>query len=417
MNRSQVLSYGVLGAPLAMAALPVYIHAPKLYGDEFGLGLALTGAILLGARAVDTFQDPWLGRLTDWAHGRPQGWAWLMSLSAICLCLTYAALFNPPANNPRWLPYWFGLTMVLVYTAHSALNITYLAWGARASQDTHERTRIVAYREGFALVGVIIASTLPMLLGSVLGFDSVWMLFSLVFAVVLLPACVLILKRVPQPHYAPTKTQPMFQPLRNRPFRRLATLFTINGFAVAVAATLSLFYMQDVLQLEQYSGLFLALYFIVGAASLPIWMIIARRIGKPKAWCLGGVLAVLGFVWATQLSTGDGLAYALVCVMSGAALGADLALPASIAADIIPEQERGQAGGYFGIWSLINKAVLALAAGLALPFLALLDYQPGQTQGLTALAMVYAGVPCVIKLISIGLTLRWQTSLEVVHER
>ena len=32
------MAYGLMGAPLAMAALPVYIHTPKLYGEQFGLG-------------------------------------------------------------------------------------------------------------------------------------------------------------------------------------------------------------------------------------------------------------------------------------------------------------------------------------------------------------------------------------------
>ena len=73
MSVGQRLAYGMLGAPLAMAALPVYVYAPKLYGDEFGLGLALTGIILLLSRAVDTLQDPWLGRLADRLQRRAGG--------------------------------------------------------------------------------------------------------------------------------------------------------------------------------------------------------------------------------------------------------------------------------------------------------------------------------------------------------
>ena len=74
MNTGQKLAYGLLGAPLAMAALPVYVYTPKLYGDEFGLGLALTGVILLGSRVVDTLQDPWLGRLANHMQQKPGGW-------------------------------------------------------------------------------------------------------------------------------------------------------------------------------------------------------------------------------------------------------------------------------------------------------------------------------------------------------
>ena len=410
----QRLAYGLLGAPLAMAALPVYIHAPKLYGDELGLGLTLTGLILLGSRAIDTLQDPWLGRLADAAQGRRGGWSLLVTVATLCLLLAYLALFNPPSTSGGWLGVWFGASLVLVYTAHSALNITYLAWGARASEQSFERTRLVAFREGFALLGVILASLLPMLLVEQFGVARGWWLFSLLFCAVLLPAVWLLLRHAPLPGQVMTvMAASMLQPLRHAPFRRLALLFLLNGLAVAIAATLSLFYIADVLRLEAVSGYLLAIYFVSGACSLPFWLWIARRLGRPIAWLLGSLLAVTGFIWALQLGAGDLMPYAVICLLSGAALGADLAMPAAIAADLIPSGERDRSASYFGIWSLINKLVLALAAGLALPLLAGFGYQPGGSGGLAALALFYAGVPCLIKLFSALLLVRWRHSLEV----
>ncbi|MEJ2456289.1 MAG: MFS transporter [Candidatus Thiodiazotropha sp.] len=408
------MAYGLLGAPLAMAALPVYIHAPKLYGDELGLGLALTGAILLASRAVDTLQDPWLGRLADHLQRRPGGWPLLAVAATLCLGFAYAALFNPPIEAGHGLALWFGVTLVLVYTAHSALNITYLAWGANASSDSQERTRLVAYREGFSILGVILASLLPMLF-AIWFEEGRWLPFSGLFALLLVAAVWLLLQQAPRPRSEPVMPQRLLQPLVHEPFRRLATLFLLNGLAVAMAGTLALFYIADVLRLEAYSGAFLAVYFLSGAASLPFWLSLARRLGRSVTWALGTLVAVVGFVWATQLGSGDWLAYGIICLLSGAALGADLALPAAIAADIIPPRERGRAASYFGIWSLINKGVLALAAGLGLPLLAGFGYQPGGESGLLALSLFYAGVPCLIKLLSAVLLMRWRQSLEVRH--
>lgn len=414
METRQRLAYGLLGGPLAMAALPVYIHAPKLYGDELGLGLTLTGLILLGSRAIDTLQDPWLGRLADAAQHRPGGWSVLMVVATLGLLLAYVALFNPPQTSGRWLGAWFAACLVLVYTAHSALNITYLAWGARASEYSRERTRLVTFREGFALLGVILASLLPMLLVERFGVERGWWLFSLFFCALLLPAVWLLLRHAPSPGDALTAgAASLLQPLRHVPFRRLAFLFLLNGLAVAIAATLSLFYIADVLRLEALSGYLLAIYFVSGACSLPVWLWVSRRLGRPVAWLLGSLLAVTGFVWALQLGAGDLLPYAAICLLSGAALGADLAMPAAIATDLIPRAERAHSASYFGIWSLINKLVLALAAGLALPLLAGLGYQPGHPGGLASLALFYAGIPCLIKLFSALLLVRWRHSLEV----
>ncbi|MEW8468095.1 MAG: MFS transporter [Candidatus Thiodiazotropha sp.] len=413
MTPGQRLAYGLLGAPLAMAALPVYIHTPKLYGDELGLGLALTGAILLASRALDTLQDPWLGRLADLMQRQRRGRGLLAAVAAAILVLAYAALFNPPEMLQWQLAVWFGAALVLVYTAHSTLNITYLAWGANASRDSHERARLVAFREGFGLFGVILASLLPMLFSYWFQGISRWLPYSLVFALFLLLAVWLLLRQFPLPASHPLHARGLLRPLRLSPFRRLATLFLLNGLAVAIAATLALFYIADVLKLEAYSGLFLAAYFVSGALSLPIWLRLSRRFGKSLTWAVGTLAAVVGFVWAVQLGANDLIPYLLICLLSGAALGADLALPAAIAADIIPEEDRGNTGSYFGIWSLINKGVLALAAGLGLPLLAGLGYQPGGDGGLTALAIIYAGIPCLIKLLSAALLIRWRRSLEV----
>ena len=59
-----------------------------------------------------------------------------------------------------------------------------------------------------------------------------------------------------------------------------------------------------------------------------------------------------------------------------------------------------QAAGYFGVWTLLGKLALAVS-GLALPLLAVLGYTPGMaatSHGGWALALLYAGLPCVFKL-------------------
>jgi len=92
-------------------------------------------------------------------------------------------------------------------------------------------------------------------------------------------------------------------------------------------------------------------------------------------------------------------------VLSGFALGADLALPPSILADVIGRKGAMRStGAYFGVWTLATKLNLALAAGIALPLLAYLGYAPGSRdpQALFALAVTYAAVPCVLKLVAIA---------------
>jgi GPH family glycoside/pentoside/hexuronide:cation symporter len=70
-------------------------------------------------------------------------------------------------------------------------------------------------------------------------------------------------------------------------------------------------------------------------------------------------------------------------------------------ADLIgPDRPARDSGAYFGVWTLTTKLNLALAAGIALPLVAALGFDPaaGSPEGTRALAIVYALVPCVLKL-------------------
>ncbi|MEO8755324.1 MAG: MFS transporter, partial [Casimicrobiaceae bacterium] len=292
-----------------------------------------------------------------------------------------------------------------VYIAYSLATINHGAWGAELSADPVERTRITAVRESLALVGVVIASVAPALLGGDGGENAGLPRFAWAFAVFSLGCAAVTLFAAPAAPRAIPQRAPVFAdlvaPLKDPHFRRLLTVFMLNGIASAIPATLVLFFISDVLRAEARQGMFLALYFIAGAAGMPLWVKLSARFGKVRAWHVAMLAAVVAFVWAARLGSGDVVAFAVICAVSGLTLGADLALPPSLLADVIGRHDRMQAtGAYFGLWTLATKLNLALAAGIALPLLGLLGYAPGSSDSsaLTALALVYAGVPSVLKI-------------------
>ena len=110
-------------------------------------------------------------------------------------------------------------------------------------------------------------------------------------------------------------------------------------------------------------------------------------------------LAIGTFVWAYAVGPGDFAAFAVICALSGMALGADLALPPALLARVIERSGHTGAheGAYFGLWNFANKMNLALAAGLALPVLEALGYAPGARDavgaGRTRLRLRRAALP------------------------
>lgn len=398
LSAAALFAYALLGLPLAFVALPIYVHLPKLYAD-LGLSLGQIGGVLLVARIWDAVIDPLIGAWGD-RHGSRR----TSILLAVPLLLAgYFGLLAPPSGVPG--SGWLLLMLLIVYLGYSLATVNHHAWGAELGADPLQRTRITAAREGCTLLGVLLAAALPGLLAPTLGGGL--MRLAWIFLVVLL-FCAALLWRVPHVprQQALLLHAGLYAALASAGFRRLLAVFAVSGIAAAIPASLVLFFVADVLGAEDRSGMFLGIYFLAGAAGLPFWVWLARRRGKRFAWGAGMALAVVVFVWAGMLGQGDTLVFALICALSGLALGADLALPPSLLADLIG-REQGGAGSYFGWWNFTAKLNLALAAGLGLPLLGWLGYAPGAGgQGVLALAWVYAGVPAILKLLALALLWR-----------
>lgn len=403
LGRARILAYGALGLPLAFAALPVYVHVPHFYAQVTGLELALLGAILLGARLFDAAIDPWLGWLADRVSRRR-----MVLLALLPFALGFAALLNPPSTHPAA---WLLASLVLTYVGFSAASVAYQAWGASIGSGSHLRTRLTAAREGFGLLGVVLAAALPAALAPELNAGVARLAW--VLPALLLPAALLIGLCVPAaPAAAPRALLPSLGVVwRDGVFRRLLAVFIASGIAAALPATLFLFFVADVLRLQAASGALLAAYFLAGAASLPGWVWLASRVGRARAWLAGIVLSIIAFAGAALLGAGDLVAFALICLASGLALGADLALPAAMAADL--GERQGHSGAVFGIWNFVAKLNLALAAGLTLPSLAWLGYEPASGEGLDALRGAYALLPLFFKSLAAVLLWRWRHDLEI----
>ena len=399
-------AYGTLRAPLALVELPLFVLLPAFYSRSQGLDLALIGAVLFFTRLLDAVADPLIGTQLDRHRDRQDERRWI-ALALPVLAIGFAGMFLPPVTGDAAAA-WLALTSMVTYLAYSVVSIAYQAWGSGIGQTPSERARVTAMREGFGLAGVLAASAL-------LAPEHAR---TLIVCFVLLSALAWrMMRHAPAPRRTSGSMEATTMPrpagalagalaawrdvLGNPLFRWLLAAFVLNGVATAIPATLVLFFTRDVLGAdESQTAMLLVAYFLAGALGMPLWTRIARRFGLRNAWLLGMAFAVLAFMWALGLGRGDLLGFAMVCVLTGLALGSDLVMPPALLAALIAEAGHAgrREGAYFGVWSLATKLNLALAAGLALPMLAWLGYTPGRGSDTLALALTYAAVPSALKL-------------------
>lgn len=401
LGRWDPLRYGLLGLPLAFVALPLYVLLPNHYAREFGVPLAALGGVLLFARSLDALLDPVIGRWVDLLHARSSRRVLAFAaVGGVTVALGFAGLFFPPTREPATLLAWAAGVLALTSIGYSMASVAHQAWGAMLGGNELQRSRVTGWREGLALVGVLLAAAAP----SLIGLPGTALLLAL-----LLAAGWVAWSSSARPAVEPpAPAESLRLPLRNPRFRRLLAVFLVNGIASAVPATLVLFFVQDRLQAPAaLEPAFLGTYFLAAAVSMPLWLLLVKRFGLVRTWLAGMLLNVAVFVFAFGLGAGDTAAFLLVCAASGSALGADLALPSALLAGVIGaagHQGRHE-GAYFGWWNLVAKANLALAAGLALPLLQWAGYTPGQRDaaGLAALAGAYCLLPCALKLVAAAL--------------
>ncbi len=417
-----LVAFGGLALPLAALNLPFYVYLPTFYARDLGVELVTVGIILLLARVIDVFTDPLVGMLGDRTRtpfGRRRPWV----LASIPLLLVASwQLFLPPDDaGGLYLFVWSSIA----YLAWTMILLAYSAWGAELSSDYNERSRIFGARESFVILGILTAAALPTLIGKDPGSRETMASIFWMMAIALPIAAAVLFTRIRERPYAEAHAIPFISgvqtALANRPFRQLIFAYLLNGVANGLPATLFLLFVQHVIVAPAAGGPLLLLYFASGLVAIPFWLQVSYRVGKHRAWSLSMLWVCCVFAFVPFLGAGDVWWFALVCLLSGLSLGADLALPTAMQADVVDadsvETGNKRAGFYFALWSMATKLSFALAVGIAFVALEQVGFVADATSNaplaLWALSVLYALLPLVMKLASIGLV--WNFEIDAAR--
>jgi glycoside/pentoside/hexuronide:cation symporter, GPH family len=434
LSFSKKVAYAAPAFTLAVVGIPVYVYIPKFYSDVVGVHIGMLGFLLLAVRLFDAVTDPLLGYMTDRTRtpfGRRRPY---IALGSFALAVSLYLLFNPPAASPTFETWWFGICIFSLFLFWTTVVVPYESLGPELTFDYHERTELFGLRDGAMLAGTLVAASSPLIASQVLGLSQdaegervkfFWI--AATYGPMLILCCwwcvLTIQERAGIEH--PSR-QPLLQGLRavlqNKPFVLLLVSYTIAAFGSNLPATLILFYVEYVLGSKQ-ADLFLAIYFVTGIVFLPGWVLLSRRIGKKWAWIASMAINTGSFVGVFFLGPGDAAIYGVLVFCSGIGLGATIALPSAMQADVIDYDElltgERREGQYIGLWSLAKKLSAALGVGLSLSTLSYAGYKPNveQTEAVRmTLRVLYALVPSIFNLVGLAIALYYPISTQAHRE-
>ncbi len=422
------LAYAAPAFALAVVGIPVYVYVPKFYTDVVGVHITVLGVLILAVRLFDAVTDPAIGFLSDRTRTRFGRRRPYIAGASILLAFAIYALFNPPAASPNFETAWFGVSIFSLFLFWTLAVVPYESLGPEISFDYNERTTLFGMRDGALIAGTLVAASSPALVTWAIGMPSggegerekfFWI--SVLYAPLVVAFCwwcVLSIRERALPEGG--EKQGLWRGFRhvaqNRPFVILLVSYTVSAFGNNLPATLILYYVEYVLQSE-LADLFLLIYFVTGVLFLPGWILVSKRLGKKWTWIASMGVNTGAFVGVFFLGPGDAWIYGILVFISGIGLGATLAIPSAMQADVIDYDElltgERREGHYIGLWSITKKLAAALGVGIALPILGRVGYTPNVEQSdavLLTLRLLYALVPSVCNIVALIIALAYPIS-------
>jgi glucuronide carrier protein len=360
-HRLAAFAAGDFGLNLLWQGIALYLLFYQT--ERLGLSLALASAAFAAASAWDGIASFALGVWLD-RRGSAAGWRLLLGWGAVPLALAFVLAWLPPPVEGAAGVAWVLGGQLLFRTAYAAVGLAYAAMSVRVSGDSRDRALVAGLR---MLAGTLAAVTVA--LGTApLGYLPAAMLSAALAAAILIDVAW---------HWRPADLPPADPPAavgaalagvaRNRAFLTLAAAMAAMIVATALLGASVLYYFKYGLGDEAGGRLALAAMMASSAAALPLWTLLARRIGGRGAWFAASALALALIGWFVAAGPGSAGTQTFLIGVQVATVGLHFAFWALLP-DTIEWGQRATGlrleGTVIGLVTLVQRAAAGLAAAV-----------------------------------------------------
>jgi GPH family glycoside/pentoside/hexuronide:cation symporter len=272
------------------------------YTDILKIDAVQAGTIFLVATIWDAITDPIMGFLANKTRSRFGRYRVYLLLIPIPLGIFYSLLFFQ-VNFTGWsLIVWVMSIQLLYRTVFTIGNIPYSSLSSEMTKDSHERSKLAAYRMFLGYAGAMMVSVLTGKLMNFLGWSAmdngyfyIAIIFS-VFAALLFFISYQNTFELPQDiakqHFKIREVVKMLKV--NTPFWQLCSFIVVGMAGVVIFyQSLSYFFKYNLNTIADFGNGMLFLFACLMAA-LPFWLWLSSKIGKRKTLIIGCFVIAFG---------------------------------------------------------------------------------------------------------------------------
>lgn len=401
LSIGQMLGFGIcdLGGNLFFTALGFWCLV--YLTDTVGLSAVLAGLAIMIGKFWDAVSDPLMGYLSDhtrsrWGRRRPY-----LLFGAVPLLFSMWFFFtNPHIQNQAFLTFWAIISLILLNTAYTVVNIPYSSLTPDLTSDYHERTTLNGYRFVCAAIGTILgaAAVLPIVSAfstRSAGFSAVGIILGTVMAVTALITFFSTKEHAVKDNMPKEKfLKAYLSVFKNRPYVILVIVYASNIIGINFLQGILVYYTKYIYLREDITARAMMILLLTTIIFIPISVLVSKKIGKKRTYqicfavlasaCI--IIFFIGHIFGANFFLG-------FMVYAGMGLGFGYAIPFSMVPDAIDfdKTQMRKEGSYYGMWTFVSKAGQALSIFLSGLILAWGGYSANAVQS--------AGTQFAIRLI------------------
>jgi len=397
--------------------------------DVLAIPPAIAGIALLVPRLLDAFSDPLMGAISDRTRSQLGRRRFYLLIGAPLLALSFASVFFVDPSLP--LGWRVGLLMLLFLASNLAVTVyevPYSAMAAEMTTDYRQRINLTGYKMMAARIGIIAAlfagpfifragddlaegfRFLGLAAGGFILLAGLWAFFATATA-----------PRIDSVVHRFSLGAEYRAIVGNKPFRVLWLTFLFQNFAIGASSTTLIYFIIYVMRMDpQMAGPYLAVGGIAAAVTTPVWVYIARALGKRRAYFVALAAAALLAGLISLISPGLTLLLFVLLATAGAIDAGTQLVPNSMVPDTVEADElrsgERREGALFGAWGFCRKLGMTFGAFLVSLALAAAGFQPGAPasvqpdETIIGIRLIYAGLPCLLWLCALVVLTRYELS-------